>query len=162
MVIFASKKFCRSFFILRKKKWKKMNCYVVHGISIIEICLQYGPTLECTYGCGRNTIGYLIINVLIKSKNFMVKASTFSSIFSTFTWCTAKIIFFFKQLFHEATVVSLLETILYHKVNISKLLCFMSLLPRQCQKWKTINLSVVLDFYMKCFFCFWNQLQKNT
>lgn len=43
-----------------------MNCYVVHGMCIIEICLQYGPTLQCTYGCGRNTIGYLIINVLIK------------------------------------------------------------------------------------------------
>ena len=38
-----------------------------------------------SYGCGRNTIGYLLINVLIKSKNFMVKASAFSSIFSTFT-----------------------------------------------------------------------------
>ena len=72
-----------------------MNCYVVHDISIIEICLQYGPTLECTYGCGRNTIGYLLINMLIKSENFMVKASAFSSIFSTFTWCTAKIILFF-------------------------------------------------------------------
>ena len=60
-------------------------------------CLQYGPTLECTDGCGRNTytIGYLDINVLIKSKNFMVKASAFSSIFSTFTRCTAKIILFF-------------------------------------------------------------------
>ena len=39
-----------------------MNRY---GFSIIEIYLQYWPTLQCTYGCGRNTIGDLAIIVLM-------------------------------------------------------------------------------------------------
>ena len=75
---------------------KNESLWSAYGISIIEICLKCWQTLQCTYGCGRNTIGYLAINVLIKSNNiFMIKASAFSSIFSTFTCCTAKIMLFF-------------------------------------------------------------------
>ena len=54
--------FVDPFLYWEKKMVKNESLCIVPetiGISITEICLQFWPTLQCTYGCGRNTIGYL-------------------------------------------------------------------------------------------------------